>query len=294
MKKALKYVLVSTAAIAIVALLVGFFDSGFWFMPAFNTATNPSPPETPPAESSSSTPSETASTTTVPATSEATAPTVMPTTPETFPATTAPEAVVTEPTEPVPTEPTTPVETTVPQETKHVHSYTEKRKEPTCTRDGTITGTCACGKTYKDYITMLGHDWSEWVITKEPTTETTGDRERSCGRCGLKEKDFVAPLDKETGEKYVSYIDPKITTTLFSDGARCYEHKEAMVDVIDTRSWGEPPSIYVEEDGSLRVIYFQRNGEKVEIVHSPVAGKFHRGVILDDGTFFTSAIGDLG
>lgn len=239
-------------------------------------ATEPSGETTPGTTAPTST--GTKPTETLPEGSETTAPTVAPSTPTT-------------PTETVPV--TTVPTTTVPQESQHVHRYMETRQEPTCTQDGVIWSTCECGKKYKDYITMLGHDWSEWVITKEPTTESTGDRERSCARCGLKEKDFVAPLDKETGEKYVSYIDPKLSVEHI-DSAVWYRYKELSVGVLDARTWGEPPSIYVEEDGSLRVVYFQKNGEKVELLHSPVANKFHRGVILEDGTFITVLVGDFG
>ena len=30
----------------------------------------------------------------------------------------------------------------------------------------------------------LGHDWSEWIVVKEPTAEAEGEEQRTCRRCG--------------------------------------------------------------------------------------------------------------
>ena len=68
----------------------------------------------------------------------------------------------------------------------HDYSYkSASSTEPTCTESGRYQGTCPrCGKDYNDTIPALGHDWGEWVVTQEPTAETTGYRYHVCTRAG--------------------------------------------------------------------------------------------------------------
>ena len=68
----------------------------------------------------------------------------------------------------------------------HDYSYKSASSiEPTCTESGHYQGTCPrCGKDYNDTIPALGHDWGEWVVTQEPTAETTGYRYHVCTRAG--------------------------------------------------------------------------------------------------------------
>ncbi len=87
---------------------------------------------------------------------------------------------------PAPSEPTT---------TAHSHSYTEAVTAPGCTEKGYTTYTCACGDTYTGKaVAALGHAWSEWMATAEPTEETEGAAERSCSACAEKETKKLAPL----------------------------------------------------------------------------------------------------
>ena len=72
--------------------------------------------------------------------------------------------------------------------------------DATCTEDGTETGKCErCGKTETRAIpgSKLGHDWSEYTITKEPTLETEGEKVRTCRRCGLEERETMAVLQEQ-------------------------------------------------------------------------------------------------
>ena len=81
--------------------------------------------------------------------------------------------------------------------------------EPTCTSTGTETyWTCqrnGCGKLFSDaeakteieapvVIKALGHDWSEWQVTKAPQIGKTGERQRICSRCKEKETEAIATL----------------------------------------------------------------------------------------------------
>lgn len=76
----------------------------------------------------------------------------------------------------------------------HTHSYTKKVTQPTCTTRGYTTYTCICGDTYEDdHKPTTGHTWSDWVVTKEPTTSSKGVSKRSCAICGETE---TKELDK--------------------------------------------------------------------------------------------------
>ena len=65
------------------------------------------------------------------------------------------------------------------------HQYDMVVTEPTCTDEGYTVYTCkVCGKvTVDDYMEALGHDFSDWYITREPTCEEKGFRQRDCYRC---------------------------------------------------------------------------------------------------------------
>lgn len=76
----------------------------------------------------------------------------------------------------------------------------ERKTEPTgavsatCTTDG-YSGDCTCvdcGKEFPGHvITKLGHDWSEWVTTKEPTKTEPGEKWRECLHDGCDAEETV-------------------------------------------------------------------------------------------------------
>lgn len=175
---------------------------------------------------------------------------------------------------------------------KHEHSYTAEVIEVTCLDYGMTVYTCDCGYSYTgDYIMYPGHDWSEWETTKEVTTEATGERVRCCNRCGEKATETIPALDVETGEAYESYIDPQIEVKE-NRTSTSYKYLESRVSVTDFRTWGEPPSIWVNEDGNLTVVYYNQSGERVEfLTETPPDDYINRYSILDDGTYIVSLIG---
>ena len=66
------------------------------------------------------------------------------------------------------------------------HDYAEEVTAPTCTEMGYITYTCTrCGDTYKgDYTDAAGHQPGDWIIDKEPTTDSEGSQHKECEVCG--------------------------------------------------------------------------------------------------------------
>lgn len=66
------------------------------------------------------------------------------------------------------------------------HDYTAEVIAPTCTEMGCTIFTCSrCGDSYKgDYTDATGHKPGDWIIDKEPTTDSEGERHKECENCG--------------------------------------------------------------------------------------------------------------
>lgn len=80
----------------------------------------------------------------------------------------------------------------------HTHQYSvEKTVKPDCKNKGYTIYKCSCGESYKtNEIAALGHSFSDWKTTKEPTVEAEGVKERTCSRCGEKETKSIEKLPK--------------------------------------------------------------------------------------------------
>ena len=67
------------------------------------------------------------------------------------------------------------------------HDYKSEVTAPTCTEMGYTTNTCTrCGDTNKtDYTEPAGHKPGDWIIDKEPTTDSEGSKHKECTVCGL-------------------------------------------------------------------------------------------------------------
>ena len=76
------------------------------------------------------------------------------------------------------------------------HDYKSEVKAPTCTEMGYTINTCTrCGDTNKsDYTEPTGHKPGEWIIDREPTTDSEGSKHRECENCG--EKLETQPIGK--------------------------------------------------------------------------------------------------
>ena len=76
------------------------------------------------------------------------------------------------------------------------HDYKSEVTAPTCTEMGYTTNTCArCGDTTKtDYTEPAGHKPSDWIVDKQPTTDSEGSKHKECTVCG--EKLETQPIEK--------------------------------------------------------------------------------------------------
>lgn len=66
------------------------------------------------------------------------------------------------------------------------HDYKAEVTAPTCTEMGYTTHTCTrCKDSYKDtYTDAAGHKESGWIVDKQPTTDSEGERHKECENCG--------------------------------------------------------------------------------------------------------------
>ena len=78
----------------------------------------------------------------------------------------------------------------------HNHVYTREVVAPLCMEQGYTIYTCRCGDTYNsDFSNSLGHIYGEYRVTKEPTEDEPGIRERKCERCNKNEYQTIPPLN---------------------------------------------------------------------------------------------------
>ena len=85
--------------------------------------------------------------------------------------------------------------------TGHMMVY-QQTVQPTCTQEGYSIQVCmVCGHTEKtDIKPALGHDFGEWVITREPTTTEYGRKQKVCSRCGEKKYTTIPKLRRVGAE----------------------------------------------------------------------------------------------
>lgn len=196
-----------------------------------------------------------------------------------------------------PTTPTNPTGATTPakpstQPSAHTHSYTTTVVEATCNAGGYTRHTCSCGDFYDtDQTGRRSHLYSDWVITVYPTTTEEGEQTCSCTRCGHTLTEAVPKRPPETPGEQNGYVDPKVIVRQSPGGATNYGY--GSVNVTDTRSWGGRPSVSVTSSGGLSVSYYKQDGSKVYCTVEPREGYVRWMIILEDGTYTVSYVGDF-
>lgn len=83
---------------------------------------------------------------------------------------------------------------------EHAYECTDTRPA-TCSNTGDKTYTCNnCGHSYKETLPKNEHIWSEWKVTKEPTTTTYGKKVRICELCYGAQEVNIDPLPADETE----------------------------------------------------------------------------------------------
>ncbi len=174
----------------------------------------------------------------------------------------------------------------------HEHTYTAKFITADCSTGGYTRYSCACGAYYDgNVVSARGHSYGSFETTVWPTQTSTGVRQAFCEYCGHCLTETIPKLSIEDAELYENYIDSQITIERLPDGAIDYSY--GTVSVTDTRSWGDPPTIHINNNDALHIIYLSRDGNKVEFTLDPIPGYSRWMVIHEDGSFTTSLFGDF-
>lgn len=96
----------------------------------------------------------------------------------------------------------------------HKHQYTQLIISPTCTAEGYTIYKCTCGDSYNsDKVAATGHEWNDWTVTKEATTESEGVKARTCKHCEATETEAIPKKEAET-------IDPSALASYGNSYAR--------------------------------------------------------------------------
>ena len=163
----------------------------------------------------------------------------------------------------------------------HVHDYDVSTVEATCTEDGYVVYTCACGDSYMgDEIPALGHDFDNapifphengvqhcWdcnrcperryanctfngVVTKEPTATEEGVKTFTCGVCGNSYTESIPMVEEEINEIASGTCGENLTWTLDSKGVLTISGTGAMTDYDSNGpAWAE----YVADITDIRI-----------------------------------------
>lgn len=97
--------------------------------------------------------------------------------------------------------------------TAHTHAWVTTETAATCTKDGSIVKSCACGESTTQVIPAIGHDWAEPVVTAATCTKE-GSSSSVCKNCDeLSVSAIPAPGHKWT-------VTDRLAPTCTADGYR--------------------------------------------------------------------------
>ena len=122
------------------------------------------------------------------------------------------------------------------------HDYKEEVTAPTCEKMGFTVYTCSrCGDSYKgDYTEATGHKAGDWIVDKEPTTTSEGEKHTECVNCGEK-------LGTATIEKLY------LTATTDTHGEAIVGGYLVTVTDADTKNPVSGAAVALHEDNSISI-----------------------------------------
>lgn len=95
--------------------------------------------------------------------------------------------------------------------TEHVHSYTEKKTDPTCTNAGSVVQECACGDVISASVEPLGHSMGSWTVELAATCKADGKRTSTCSRCGEKVEETIPAGQSSLDGKRIMFAGNSLT-----------------------------------------------------------------------------------
>lgn len=123
----------------------------------------------------------------------------------------------------------------------HQHNFAVvSHKDATCEENGYDVYACECGASYTEEIAAAGHQWTEWTVTTEATTESNAVETRTCNVCGETEsrevegsKIVVIPEEPEHEHNYVEVARVEATTDAEGYVEYACECGDSYREVID-------------------------------------------------------------
>ena len=110
----------------------------------------------------------------------------------------------------------------------------------TCEAGGYTLYTCRnCGESYKDHLTdALGHDWSAWTETREPTCTEAGEETRTCANCNETETRSVAAKGHTLKDTVVAATCTTEGYTLHECTVCGYSYRDTVTPALG-HQWGQ-------------------------------------------------------
>lgn len=118
------------------------------------------------------------------------------------------------------------------------HDYWPPRViPPTCTTEGYTIKTCSrCFHQVKtDVKPALGHDFGDWIITRQPTTTEVGRKQRVCSRCGEKKYSTIPKLKAGAVSQTSASATPKKSKITMSVPEKAWgkDHADNMKNIME-------------------------------------------------------------
>jgi hypothetical protein len=93
----------------------------------------------------------------------------------------------------------------------HTHEWVEDKensKAADCENDGYTAYKCkGCTETKKETIKALGHNYGEWKTTKEATTDSEGEKQRTCSRCNKVETQKIEKKKADSNSTVTNTVE---------------------------------------------------------------------------------------
>jgi penicillin-binding protein 1A len=93
----------------------------------------------------------------------------------------------------------------------HTHEWVEDKensKAADCENDGYTASKCkGCTETKKETIKALGHNYGEWKTTKEATTDSEGEKQRTCSRCNKVETQKIEKKKADSNSTVTNTVE---------------------------------------------------------------------------------------
>ncbi len=176
------------------------------------------------------------------------------------------------------------------------HTYEVVTVEATCTADGSVTYTCACGETYTEVIAALGHSYN--AVVTSPTCETAGYTTYTCATCG---HSYVANETAALGHNYVceevdnylvytcsncgsSYSEKVVTEITYDKSSSFTNGNQYVITIYSSRKY----YALCHVDGQLTAVQISANGQVSSEVTEDMLWTYQDGKLFyeEDGTTY--------